>query len=60
MTLNDYLNGITGADRAAVEAAKKRNDGLLKPLGSLGRLETIAVKMAGITGKVINTAEKRC
>ena len=39
MTLNDYLNGITGADRAAVEAAKKRNDGLLKPLGSLGRLK---------------------
>ena len=57
MTLNDYLSGITGADRDAVEAAKKRNDGLLKPLGSLGRLETMAVKMAGITGKVLNTAE---
>ena len=60
MTLNDYLNGITGADKAAIEAAKKRNDGLLKPLGSLGRLETMAIKMAGITGKVLNTAEKRC
>ena len=57
MTIQEYLNGIQGADQAAVEAAKKRNDALLKPLGSLGRLETMAVKMAGITGKVINTAE---
>ncbi|MBP5749924.1 MAG: nicotinate-nucleotide--dimethylbenzimidazole phosphoribosyltransferase, partial [Firmicutes bacterium] len=60
MTLTDYINGIAGADQDAIAAAKKRNDALLKPLGSLGRLETMAVKMAGITGKVINTAEKRC
>ena len=30
MTLNDYLNGITGADRAAVEAAKKRDPAMLR------------------------------
>ncbi|MCQ2561223.1 MAG: nicotinate-nucleotide--dimethylbenzimidazole phosphoribosyltransferase [Clostridia bacterium] len=60
MTLKEYIDGISGADQQAIAAAKKRNDGLLKPLGSLGRLEDMAVKMAGITGKVINTAEKRC
>lgn len=60
MTIYDYIQGIEGADKEAMEAASKRNDGLLKPLGSLGRLESMAIKMAGITGKVINTAEKRC
>ena len=60
MTLEQILAGIRGADTAAIEAAKKRNDGLLKPLGSLGRLEDMAIRMAGITGAVCNTAEKRC
>lgn len=60
MTIYDYIDGIKPADEEAKEFARKRNDGLLKPLGSLGKLEDIAIKFAGITGKVLNSAEKRC
>jgi nicotinate-nucleotide--dimethylbenzimidazole phosphoribosyltransferase len=35
-------------------------DGRLKPLGSLGKLENMAVKLAGITGEVCNRVDKRC
>lgn len=34
-------------------------DSLSKPIGSLGKLEEIAVKMAGITGKVKNQINKK-
>lgn len=60
MDLMEVLHGIAPADNAAMEDAKIYNDSLLKPLGSLGRLEDIAVKMAGITGKRYNKTEKRC
>lgn len=38
----------------AMEEAKKRQDKLLKVPGSLGKLEDMTVKIAGITGKVKN------
>src|SRR5438045_3141111 len=34
-----------------MEAARERLDQLTKPPGSLGRLESLAVKLAGITGR---------
>jgi nicotinate-nucleotide--dimethylbenzimidazole phosphoribosyltransferase len=37
-------------DRAAMDATRARLDELTKPQGSLGQLETLAVKLAGITG----------
>jgi nicotinate-nucleotide--dimethylbenzimidazole phosphoribosyltransferase len=39
-------------DRAA-SAARQRQDVLLKPRGSLGRMEDLAVWMAGVTGEAI-------
>jgi nicotinate-nucleotide--dimethylbenzimidazole phosphoribosyltransferase len=39
-------------DRAA-RAARERQDALLKPRGSLGRLEELAVWMAGVTGEPV-------
>lgn len=39
--------------------AKQRLDKLVKPQGSLGMLEEIAIKMAGITGKIYNDIDKR-
>lgn len=39
--------------------AKMRLDRLVKPQGSLGMLEDIAIKMAGITGKVYNSIDKK-
>jgi nicotinate-nucleotide--dimethylbenzimidazole phosphoribosyltransferase len=40
-------------DHAAARAARERQDVLLKPRGSLGRLEDLAVWMAGVTGEPI-------
>lgn len=39
--------------------AKQRLDTLVKPQGSLGVLEYIAIKMAGITGKVHNNIDRK-
>ena len=58
--LDFIINGITELDKAAIDEAKKRVDFLAKPLGSLGKLEDIAIKLAGITGKVKNKIKKKC
>lgn len=42
-----------------IEEAKKREEVLAKPTGALGDLETMAVKLSGITGKVKNSVEKQ-
>lgn len=51
---------IESPDPDAVEAAKKRQESLAKPPGSLGMLEDISVRMAGITGRVINEIKQGC
>lgn len=58
--LQKILKGIRGADKEALEAARKHNDNLVKPLGSLGKLEDMGIKLAGITGKVKNDVDKKC
>ncbi len=40
------------ADQKARAEAAQYIDGLIKPIGSLGKLEELAVQIAGITGKV--------
>lgn len=57
--LERTLKNIGAADKEAVKLAWKRLDKLTKPIGSLGSLEEIAAKMAGITGKVHNTINKK-
>lgn len=57
--LNDTLASIKPADNEAIKAAWERMDSLTKPIGSLGKMEEIAVKMAGITGKVKNEINKK-
>jgi nicotinate-nucleotide--dimethylbenzimidazole phosphoribosyltransferase len=42
-------------DERAAEAAHRRQDALLKPRGSLGRLEDLAVWMAAVTGDPLPT-----
>lgn len=56
--LKHRLLRIGGADRAAMDAAKKRQAELAKPPGSLGELENIAVALAGMTGRVKNEPRK--
>ncbi len=57
--LNDLLSKISPLDAAAMEAAQKRLDGLTKPLGSLGKLEKIIVRLAGIGGTAAPKADKK-
>lgn len=55
-TLADFraaLSALPQADAKAVIAAQTRQDQLTKPVGSLGRLEDIAVFMAGWQGKAV-------
>ncbi len=52
---------IDELDEKAMEAARERQAVLAKVPGSLGRLEDISIKMAGITGKVKdNEVKKQC
>lgn len=49
--LIEVTRQIRPLDRQAMEAARARQDQLTKPPGSLGRLEELAVTLAGITGQ---------
>ena len=50
---------IPAFDQAAAEAAQHRLDRLTKPQGSLGRLEELAVRLAGMTGNPRCRFERR-
>ena len=59
LSMNEYeltklISGITPAYADAADAAKKRQATLAKPPHSLGKLEDISIRIAGITGKVNN------
>lgn len=55
----ETLEKIKPLDGDAEKAAQEYIDGLIKPIGSLGRLETLAAQIAGITGKVKGNAMKK-
>ena len=48
----DVVDSVTPLDCDAKQEARDRLDALTKPRGSLGRLEELAVQLAGITGRV--------
>ncbi len=54
-SLENIINGIEHIDFKVCEMAQDRLNSLAKPLGSLGKLEDIARKIAGITGKLNNS-----
>ena len=58
--LNEVLKGIQGLDNDMILKAKNRVDSLAKPLGSLGKLEDIAIRLSGITGNMFNNIDKKC
>ena len=58
--LFEMIHTIRELDSSAVEKAKARQMILAKPPGSLGKLEDISVQIAGITGKIKNSAGKKC
>lgn len=57
--LKETISQIVGPDEKAKEQTRKKWDHLLKPIGSLGALEEITIKISGMTGKVINKFDKK-
>ena len=57
--LQDTIENIQGVDMKGMEQARKRIDALCKPPGSLGKLESLAVQLSGITGQLYPTVDKR-
>ena len=58
--LTGYISSIKPLDEKAMQKARARQESLAKPPGSLGKLEDISIKMAGITGSVISDISKGC
>ena len=56
----ETINRIEAPDAAAMDAALSRQAALAKPPGSLGGLEDISVRMAGITGSLFNEINRSC
>jgi nicotinate-nucleotide--dimethylbenzimidazole phosphoribosyltransferase len=50
-TLDETIAAIKPLDRAAVAAARERQNSLTKPPGSLGVLEDVSVQLAGLAGE---------
>ena len=59
MDYKKAMREIRGADGEAMRVAREYCDTLIKPLGALGGLEDIAVRIAGVTGEVKNSLGKR-
>lgn len=51
MSLEHLIARIGELDESAMTAARERQDTLTKPQGSLGRLESLSIQLAGITGQ---------
>lgn len=59
--LYELIGKIPPVDEKAIAEARDRQAYLAKPPGSLGTLEDISVKIAGITGKAVgNDVTKQC
>jgi nicotinate-nucleotide--dimethylbenzimidazole phosphoribosyltransferase len=58
--LNRTLKEITSTHEEMKKKAAAYQDSLVKPIGSLGVLEDLSIQMAGITGKLQNSFEKKC
>jgi nicotinate-nucleotide--dimethylbenzimidazole phosphoribosyltransferase len=59
MNLSKVISAIPALDAKAIEKAQNRQAQLTKPAKSLGRLEEIAIQVAGITGEEIPTLGKK-
>lgn len=60
MKLQTALNKMTPVSLAKLKQAEKYMDSLTKPIGSLGRLEELAVRYAAIKGTPFKKVEKKC
>jgi nicotinate-nucleotide--dimethylbenzimidazole phosphoribosyltransferase len=58
-SLSQILKEIKPLDKEAMKAAQARQNELTKPRGSLGRLEELSVKVAGIKSKIVRGFEHK-
>ena len=56
--LSAYIQAIRPADETAMAAARRRQERLAKPPGSLGQLEDMSIRLAGVTGQVCPAMDK--
>jgi len=56
--LAELAGSIRPLDDGAMQAARERLDRLTKPPGSLGRLEALAVQLAGIRARLVTAVER--
>jgi nicotinate-nucleotide--dimethylbenzimidazole phosphoribosyltransferase len=59
MQLEEIIGHIRPLDEAVMQAARTRQDTLTKPRGSLGVLEDVSVRLAGITGDPFPSVERK-
>ncbi|HXI16887.1 MAG TPA: nicotinate-nucleotide--dimethylbenzimidazole phosphoribosyltransferase, partial [Chloroflexota bacterium] len=57
--LYDTISQIEPLDAAAMAAAGERQSQLTKPAGSLGRLESLSVQLAGIQARAMPDVSRR-
>ena len=60
MELKNILEQITSADKSAYDGCIAAFDNIAKPIGSLGKLETLLATAAGASGKPIPDLGKKC
>lgn len=59
MELEKVIKGIMPLDEKAKGQAGERQNTLIKPIGSLGKIESLSVQLAGITGDIYSSFDKK-
>ncbi len=59
MQLEEIINQIPPLDESAIQAARARQDQLTKPRGSLGRLEELSIRLAGMKAEPFPSVERK-
>src|SRR5689334_20298731 len=57
--LEEIIKQIQPLDKAAMQAARERQDKLTKPRGSLGRLEELSIQLAGMKANPLPSVERK-
>ena len=57
--LDQVIKQVRPLDKQAMAQARAHQDNLTKPQGSLGRLEELSIKLAGIQGKAMPSVERK-
>ena len=57
--IETWIKRVAPLDETAQAQARQRQDRLAKPPGSLGRLEDLSIRAAGITGRLENRFDRK-